>query len=78
MRGPAAQPVTPDLGPYAFPYYGYDYGFEPGQDYYGLPYDSADVGTSSRFDANRMDTAVIGSGRPSRQPRPPCRTRLFA
>lgn len=48
-------------GPYAFPYYGYGAGFDPGLDYYGLPYDSADVGTLNRFDAGRMDAAGIGS-----------------
>ncbi|MBP2295056.1 PRC-barrel domain-containing protein [Azospirillum rugosum] len=45
-------------GPYAVPYYGYGAGFEPGLDYYGLPYSSADVTNLQRFDEKRMTSAT--------------------
>lgn len=48
-------------GPYAYPYYGYGYGFDPGLDYYGLPYDSTDVTTLDQFDYERMNTAAANS-----------------
>jgi len=31
-------------GAYAYPFYGYNYGWEPGQGYYDMPYTTADVG----------------------------------
>lgn len=37
-------------GTQAYPYYGYDSGFDPGLDYYELPYDRSGVEQLTRFD----------------------------
>jgi len=48
--------VEPDIntgyaaGPYAYPFYGYEFGFDPALDYYGLPYGYDEVGTLDPFD----------------------------
>lgn len=34
----------------AYPYYGYDYGFDPGRDYYDLPYADDDLGALEPYD----------------------------
>ena len=52
--------VSPDVaygtrGYYAYPYYGYGYGYEPGVDYYGLPYEEADIVDYDPFDYDAMD-----------------------
>ncbi|WP_207460003.1 PRC-barrel domain-containing protein [Azospirillum sp. SYSU D00513] len=47
-------------GSRAFPFYGFGYGFDPGQDSYSLPYGTADVGGLDRFDDGRMNTAAEG------------------
>nr|WP_295836006.1 PRC-barrel domain-containing protein [uncultured Azospirillum sp.] len=39
-------------GPYAYPFYGYANGFDPGADYYQLPYGRNDVANLNRFDYN--------------------------
>ena len=41
-------------GPYALPYYGYDYGFDPGYDYYELPYTEDDIAGLDTFDDEAM------------------------
>lgn len=46
-------------GLYGYPYYGYDHGFDPGRDYYGLPYAEADVGAyEGVIDVDRFDEAL--------------------
>jgi len=52
--------VSPDVaygggGYYAYPYYGYDYGYNPGNDYYGLPYERTDITDYDPFDYDMMD-----------------------
>ena len=37
-------------GYYAYPYYGYDYGFDPGLDNYSLPYTGDEIGEYEPFD----------------------------
>ena len=57
--------VTRDIGygtagPYAYPYYGYGYGaFDPGLDYYGLPYAEGEVADVEPFDYEEMDGSVF-------------------
>lgn len=58
----AAVVVEPDSsygydGYQAYPYYGYDadYGWNPGNNYYDLPYDETEVGAMEPFDYNRLE-----------------------
>jgi sporulation protein YlmC with PRC-barrel domain len=56
----AAVLVNPDAGwgepgPYAYPYYGFDYGWYPGLAYYDLPYDREAVGSIEPFDEEALD-----------------------
>ena len=58
----AAVVVSPDVGVgaaapgvYAYPYYGYDYGWDPGLNTYDLPYDREEVGALEPFDYERFD-----------------------
>lgn len=50
--------VEPDVGfggmrgPYAYPFYGYGYGWDPGNDYYDMPYASDEVRDLDRFEWN--------------------------
>ena len=50
--------VEPDVGfggahgPYAYPFYGYGYGWDPGKDYYDMPYASDEVRDLDRFEWN--------------------------
>lgn len=50
----AATVVDPGVGfgtgNYAYPYYGYGYGWEPGYEYYDLPYADEEVGALEPFD----------------------------
>jgi hypothetical protein len=51
--------VSPDVaygvgGPYAYPYYGYDYGWEPGSNYYHLPYSRREISQLGPFDYTRL------------------------
>ena len=41
-------------GDYALPYYGYDYGFDPGLDFFELPYRAGDIGAVKRFNLPMM------------------------
>ena len=43
-------------GPYAYPYYGYGYGFRPGYPYYELPYGEAEVAELEPFDYEQLET----------------------
>lgn len=52
--------VRPDIGygvsgAYAWPYYGYGYGFDPTYDYYEVPYDRNEVAGLEPFDYNRLE-----------------------
>jgi hypothetical protein len=52
--------IRPDVtygryAPYAYPYYGYSFGWEPGLGYYGLPYTTADIDGLEPFDYEQMD-----------------------
>ncbi len=40
----------PAYGPYAYPFYGYGYGFDPGYDYYALPYGADEVAGLAPFE----------------------------
>jgi sporulation protein YlmC with PRC-barrel domain len=42
------------VGPYAYPFYGYSYGNRPGDPYYNIQYEEADVANRERFDLSRM------------------------
>ncbi len=42
-------------GAFAYPYYGYDYGWTPGSTYYDLPYTAGEVGQAEPFDYDRFD-----------------------
>jgi sporulation protein YlmC with PRC-barrel domain len=53
--------VYPDVGygvgaPYAYPYHGYDYGFDPGSDYYQLPYTRNEIAELGPFDYSAFQT----------------------
>ncbi len=56
----AAVIVEPDVGwagargPYAYPYYGYGVGWQPGTAYYDLPYGRGDVENMEAFDYDRF------------------------
>lgn len=57
--------VNPDVGygrggPYAYPYYGYERGFEPGADTYRLPYTQKEIAELGPFDYSVLE-----------RPRPP-------
>ena len=62
--------VSPDAaygvgGPYAWPYYGYGGGWEPGLDYYAAPYTAEEIAVIDEFDPAQMQTqqtASAGSG----------------
>lgn len=45
---------------YAYPYYGYEYGFNPGLDYYGLPYGTNDLAGLEPFDYTRLPAGELG------------------
>jgi sporulation protein YlmC with PRC-barrel domain len=42
------------VGPFAYPYYGYGYGFHPGYNYYRLPYGEADISDLKPFDYDNL------------------------
>ena len=42
-------------GPYAYPFYGYGYGFRPGYNYYGLPYGEEEVAGMEPFEYERFE-----------------------
>lgn len=42
-------------GTFAYPYYGYGYGWNPGNTYYDLPYSVEDVGEAEPFDYDQVD-----------------------
>jgi sporulation protein YlmC with PRC-barrel domain len=46
-------------GYYAYPWYGYDYGFDPGQDFYDLPYGRDDVAAYEPFDYGVYDDDIL-------------------
>ncbi|MGP1395624.1 MAG: PRC-barrel domain-containing protein [Inquilinaceae bacterium] len=46
-------------GPYAYPYYGYDYGWTPGSDRYGLGYTRSDVADVEVIDYEVMEPEVF-------------------
>jgi hypothetical protein len=46
-------------GYYAYPWYGYDYGFDPGQDFYDLPYGRDDVAAYEPFDSDVYDDDIL-------------------
>ncbi|MBB6180301.1 PRC-barrel domain-containing protein [Pseudorhizobium flavum] len=49
-------PAGPDgRGAVAYPFYGYGYGWTPGNPYYDLPYDRGEVSTLEPFDRNRLN-----------------------
>jgi sporulation protein YlmC with PRC-barrel domain len=49
-----------EVGPYTYPYYGYGYdGFDPGLDYYGLPYDENEVGAVEPYDYESMEGGIF-------------------
>lgn len=55
--------VEPDVtygvaGPYALPYYGYGYGFDPGLDTYTLPYTTEDIAALETFDYGAMEAGA--------------------
>lgn len=56
----AAVVVSPDVtwgtpGYYAYPYYGYGYGWNPGLDYYELPYERTEIEVLEPLDYERFD-----------------------
>jgi sporulation protein YlmC with PRC-barrel domain len=56
--------VNPDIGYgvggyYAYPWYGYDYGYEPGDPYYDMPYDRDEIGGVESFDIGTLDAGLI-------------------
>jgi len=56
--------VTRDIGwgggAYAYPYYGYGYGFDPGRDYYGLPFANSErAAAGPRVDHDRFDDDLL-------------------
>ncbi|MAM00043.1 MAG: hypothetical protein CL583_16505 [Alteromonadaceae bacterium] len=46
---------TYGAGTYAYPFYGYDYGWNPGYDAYELPYEENEVADLDIFDYNEFD-----------------------
>jgi sporulation protein YlmC with PRC-barrel domain len=53
--------IQPDVtygryAPYAYPWYGYSSGWEPGLGHYGLPYTTADIEGLEPFDYGEMNT----------------------
>ena len=50
----------PAYGPYAYPFFGYGYGFYPGYDYYGLPYSEDEIAGAGLepFEYERFETAA--------------------
>jgi len=46
------------IGPFAYPFYGYDYGFDPVQDYYGLQYGYDDAAGLDAFDYGYLDPGL--------------------
>ena len=58
--------VYPDVGygighPFAYPYYGYDRGFDPGAETYDLPYTMSEVNELGPFDYNLFRGGPIGA-----------------
>lgn len=58
--------VSPDLaygrtGPYAYPFYGYDYGFRPGYAYYPLNYGEDELVELDTFDYAKMQNSPSGA-----------------
>ncbi|WP_119459479.1 PRC-barrel domain-containing protein [Rhodospirillaceae bacterium SYSU D60014] len=56
--------VQPDVtygvgGPYAWPYYGYDGGFDPGLDYYKVPYTEDEVADLGIFDYDQLEGGAV-------------------
>jgi sporulation protein YlmC with PRC-barrel domain len=49
----------PAYGPYAYPFFGYGYGFYPGYDYYDLPYSEDEIAGAGLepFEYERFETA---------------------
>ena len=52
--------VNPDVGYgtrgyYAYPYYGYDYGYDPGLNTYGLPYNRSQIENLKPFDYDLLE-----------------------
>jgi hypothetical protein len=58
--------VEPDAtygsGLYAFPYYGYPYGWHPASPYYALPYGQEEITVIDTFDFDRMSDHVAMTG----------------
>lgn len=54
----------PAYGPYAYPFYGYGYGFYPGYDYYGMPYTGEEIAGAGLepFDYDRFETTAADEG----------------
>jgi len=52
--------VSRPMGTYAYPYYGYDYGWHPGDYSYVLPYDAAEIKQLERFDEERTGSGSSG------------------
>lgn len=46
------------VGSYAYPYYGYDYGYgwQPGNAYYDMPYNEGEIAELEAFDSDRLGT----------------------
>jgi hypothetical protein len=58
--------VYPDVGygighPFAYPYYGYDRGFDPAAETYGLPYTMSEVNELGPFDYDVFRGGAIGA-----------------
>lgn len=56
--------VTPDVGygiggPYAYPWYGYRYGYEPGLDYYELPYGRDEIAGMEPFEYGELGDGTV-------------------
>lgn len=49
-------------GPYAYPYYGYAYGWYPGASYYDLGYNAQDVAVIDTFDPSQMQGGAMATG----------------
>jgi sporulation protein YlmC with PRC-barrel domain len=47
-------------GVYGYPFYGYGYGFDPGADYYAIPYGTADAAAGApRIEYRRFDAGLL-------------------